>query len=155
MLITLEDAIHEKGLPASLIRCSMDSPIVAELRGEAVKVTAVLDRTAVYEPPGRDIAHDGRELVRRRDLLIDPASLIWNPDRDARRRARENGRATQAANAAAAGHRCTRCKGPLNRRNTRGLCTNCRHTCACGKAKNDDSVMCWQCRRAKTAEQAS
>ena len=50
---------------------------VANLHGESVQVTAVLERTAVVAPLTDRWAD--KQLVRHADLLVDPAAIRWRP----------------------------------------------------------------------------
>jgi hypothetical protein len=50
---------------------------VANLHGEPVEVTAVLQRTAVVAPLGDRWAE--KQVVRLADLLVDPAVITWRP----------------------------------------------------------------------------
>lgn len=70
------------------------NPLPALLDGVRVHITAVLDRTAVFERPGRDPAL-GREATRKELFLVDPTELVWAAP------SRPLGKA----------HRCRKCRG--------------------------------------------
>lgn len=65
----------------AVIKVSPSEPIWGQLReGDKtiwVVITAVLERTAIFERPGRDILHDGRELAQRAQVLVEADAISW------------------------------------------------------------------------------
>jgi hypothetical protein len=88
-LQTLEDLLGDRD------KNELVTPLPAVHDGRSVTITAVLERTAVYEP----IPADVRRLAARTHILVDPGAVRWRRiQADQMDAARRSGRQKSATN---------------------------------------------------------
>jgi hypothetical protein len=142
-------------------------PFQANVRGEAVYVTAVLERTAVIgaslEPWG------DKRLVNRALVLVEADAVRWEPvprrvtgrqlwaRGTTRPLAPRSAQTTAPSARQAAWETCRRegCNARISVSNRRGECQACQRVCpTCGGAKDRHSDLCVRCWAARAGQRA-